>query len=193
MGHAQWESKIPATIKEAAKLVAEGVQVPIAAVYRLPEIKKAVQHVLRGAQGASRRRRSGDASGGADADADARSPRTVARQGAGPLRDGGLPRAVAAHARACALAVVRALVPGRVAVVTDDAYVRSAGGRGRPRHGRASPSVAGEPRKNCSLRRGRPPRYLPLRGPLDGLWRSGSSRWRALLRPGRHGGRSQRE
>jgi NADPH:quinone reductase-like Zn-dependent oxidoreductase len=48
MGHAQWESKIPATIKEAAKLVAEGVTVPVAAVYRLSEIKKAVEHAQRG-------------------------------------------------------------------------------------------------------------------------------------------------
>ena len=48
MGHAQWESKIPATIEEAAKLVAEGVKVPIASVYRLSEIKKAVEHALRG-------------------------------------------------------------------------------------------------------------------------------------------------
>ena len=48
MGHAQWESKIPATIQEAARLVAEGVRVPIAGVYRLPEIKKAVEHSLRG-------------------------------------------------------------------------------------------------------------------------------------------------
>ncbi len=48
MGHAQWEDKIPATIKEAAKLVAEGVKVPIASVYRLSEIKMAVEHALRG-------------------------------------------------------------------------------------------------------------------------------------------------
>jgi NADPH:quinone reductase-like Zn-dependent oxidoreductase len=48
MGHAQWEDKIPAPIKEAAALVAEGVKVPIAAVYRLSEIKKAVEHTLRG-------------------------------------------------------------------------------------------------------------------------------------------------
>jgi NADPH:quinone reductase-like Zn-dependent oxidoreductase len=48
MGHAQWEGKILATIKQAAKLVAEGVKVPIAAVYRLSEIKKAVEHTLRG-------------------------------------------------------------------------------------------------------------------------------------------------
>jgi NADPH:quinone reductase-like Zn-dependent oxidoreductase len=48
MGHAQWQGKIPATIKEASKLVAEGVKVPIAAVYRLSEIKKAVEHALRG-------------------------------------------------------------------------------------------------------------------------------------------------
>jgi NADPH:quinone reductase-like Zn-dependent oxidoreductase len=48
MGHAQWESKIPPAIKEAATLVAEGANVPIAAVYRLPEIKKAVEHTLRG-------------------------------------------------------------------------------------------------------------------------------------------------
>ena len=48
MGHVQWESKIPATIKEAVKLVAEGVKVPIASVYRLSEIKKAVEHALRG-------------------------------------------------------------------------------------------------------------------------------------------------
>ena len=48
MGHAQWERKIPAAIEEAATLVAEGVKVPIAAVYRLSEIKKAVEHTLRG-------------------------------------------------------------------------------------------------------------------------------------------------
>jgi NADPH:quinone reductase-like Zn-dependent oxidoreductase len=48
MGHAQWERKIPPAIKEAAALVAEGVKVPIAAVYRLSEIKKAVEHTLRG-------------------------------------------------------------------------------------------------------------------------------------------------
>ena len=48
MGHAQWEGKIPAAIEEAATLVAEGVKVPIAAVYRLSEIKKAVEHTLRG-------------------------------------------------------------------------------------------------------------------------------------------------
>ena len=48
MGHAQWENKIPAAIREAAALVAEGVKVPIAAVYRLSEIKKAVEHTLRG-------------------------------------------------------------------------------------------------------------------------------------------------
>jgi NADPH:quinone reductase-like Zn-dependent oxidoreductase len=48
MGHAQWESKIPPVIKEAATLVAEGFNVPIAAVYRLSEIKKAVEHTLRG-------------------------------------------------------------------------------------------------------------------------------------------------
>jgi NADPH:quinone reductase-like Zn-dependent oxidoreductase len=48
MGHARWEGKIPAAIKEAANLVAEGVKVPIAAVYRLSEIKKAVEHALRG-------------------------------------------------------------------------------------------------------------------------------------------------
>ena len=48
MGHAQWKDKIPAAIKEAAALVAEGVKVPIAAVYRLSEIKKAVEHTLRG-------------------------------------------------------------------------------------------------------------------------------------------------
>ena len=47
-GHAQWQGKIPAAIEEAAKLVAEGVKVPIAAVYRLSEIKKAVEHTLRG-------------------------------------------------------------------------------------------------------------------------------------------------
>ena len=48
MGHAQWERKIPPAIEEAARLVAEGVKVPIAAVYRLSEIKKAVEHTLRG-------------------------------------------------------------------------------------------------------------------------------------------------
>ena len=48
MGHAQWERKIPAAIEEAATLVAEGVKVPIAAVYRLSEIKKAIEHTLRG-------------------------------------------------------------------------------------------------------------------------------------------------
>jgi NADPH:quinone reductase-like Zn-dependent oxidoreductase len=48
MGHAQWEDKIPAAIQQAAALVAEGVKVPIAAVYHLSEIKKAVEHVLRG-------------------------------------------------------------------------------------------------------------------------------------------------
>jgi NADPH:quinone reductase-like Zn-dependent oxidoreductase len=48
MGHAQWEGKIPAAIEEAATLVAEGVKVPIAAVYRLSEIKKAIEHTLRG-------------------------------------------------------------------------------------------------------------------------------------------------
>jgi NADPH:quinone reductase-like Zn-dependent oxidoreductase len=48
MGHPQWESKIPPAIEEAATLVAEGVKVPIAAVYRLSEIKKAVAHTLRG-------------------------------------------------------------------------------------------------------------------------------------------------
>ena len=48
MGHALWEGKIPAAIKEAATLVAEGVKVPIAAVYRFSEIKKAVEHTLRG-------------------------------------------------------------------------------------------------------------------------------------------------
>jgi NADPH:quinone reductase-like Zn-dependent oxidoreductase len=47
-GHTQWQGKIPAAIEEAAKLVAEGVKVPIAAVYRLSEIKKAVEHTLRG-------------------------------------------------------------------------------------------------------------------------------------------------
>jgi NADPH:quinone reductase-like Zn-dependent oxidoreductase len=48
MGHAQWEGKIPPAIEEAATLVAEGVKVPIAGVYRLSEIKKAVEHTLRG-------------------------------------------------------------------------------------------------------------------------------------------------
>jgi NADPH:quinone reductase-like Zn-dependent oxidoreductase len=48
MGHAQWVGKIPPTIAEAATLVAGGVKVPIAAVYRLSEIKKAVAHTLRG-------------------------------------------------------------------------------------------------------------------------------------------------
>src|SRR5258706_4910075 len=48
MGHAQWEDKIPPAIEEAATLVAEGVKVPIAAVYRLSEIKKSVEHTLRG-------------------------------------------------------------------------------------------------------------------------------------------------
>jgi NADPH:quinone reductase-like Zn-dependent oxidoreductase len=48
MGHAQWEGKIPAAIEKAATLVAEGVKVPIAAVYRLSEIKQAVAHTLRG-------------------------------------------------------------------------------------------------------------------------------------------------
>src|SRR5258706_513683 len=47
MGHAQWQGKIPAAIEEAARLVAEGVKVPIAAVYRLSGIKKAVEHTLR--------------------------------------------------------------------------------------------------------------------------------------------------
>jgi NADPH:quinone reductase-like Zn-dependent oxidoreductase len=47
-GHAQWQDKIPAAIQEASTLVAEGVKVPIAAVYRLSEIKEAVKHVLRG-------------------------------------------------------------------------------------------------------------------------------------------------
>jgi NADPH:quinone reductase-like Zn-dependent oxidoreductase len=48
MGHARWEDKIPATIQQAAALVAEGVKVPIAAVYPLSEIKRAVEHTLRG-------------------------------------------------------------------------------------------------------------------------------------------------
>jgi NADPH:quinone reductase-like Zn-dependent oxidoreductase len=48
MGHAQWEAKIPEAIEEAATLVAEGAKVPIAAVYPLSEIKKAVAHTLRG-------------------------------------------------------------------------------------------------------------------------------------------------
>jgi NADPH:quinone reductase-like Zn-dependent oxidoreductase len=48
MGHPQWERKIPPAIEEAARLVAEGVKVPIAAIYRLSEIKKAVEHTLRG-------------------------------------------------------------------------------------------------------------------------------------------------
>jgi hypothetical protein len=48
MGHTQWERKIPPAIAEAARLVAEGVKVPIAAVYRLSEIKRAVEHTLRG-------------------------------------------------------------------------------------------------------------------------------------------------
>ena len=48
MGHAQWEAKIPPAIEEAATLVAEGVKVPLAAVYPLSEIKKAVAHTLRG-------------------------------------------------------------------------------------------------------------------------------------------------
>ena len=48
MGHAQWESRIRAAIEKAAGLVAEGVKVPIAAVYRLSEIKNAVEHTLRG-------------------------------------------------------------------------------------------------------------------------------------------------
>ncbi len=48
MGHAQWERKIPQAIEAAARLVAEGGKVPIAAVYRLSEIKKAVEHTLRG-------------------------------------------------------------------------------------------------------------------------------------------------
>jgi NADPH:quinone reductase-like Zn-dependent oxidoreductase len=47
-GHAQWHRKIPAAIEEAARLLAEGVKVPIAAVYRPSEIKKAVEHTLRG-------------------------------------------------------------------------------------------------------------------------------------------------
>ena len=48
MGHAHWERRIPAAIEQAARLVAEGVKVPIAAVYRLSEIKKAVEHTLHG-------------------------------------------------------------------------------------------------------------------------------------------------
>ena len=48
MGHARWERKIPPAIAQAAKLVAEGVKIPIAAVYRLSEITKAVEHTLRG-------------------------------------------------------------------------------------------------------------------------------------------------
>jgi NADPH:quinone reductase-like Zn-dependent oxidoreductase len=48
MGHAKWKGKIPAAIEEAATMVARGVKVPIAATYRLAEIKKAVEHTLRG-------------------------------------------------------------------------------------------------------------------------------------------------
>jgi NADPH:quinone reductase-like Zn-dependent oxidoreductase len=47
-GHSQWQDKIPAAIREAARLVADGVKVPVAAVYRLSEIKEAVKHALRG-------------------------------------------------------------------------------------------------------------------------------------------------
>ena len=35
-------------MKAAARLVAEGTKVPIAGIYRLSEIKKAVEHTLRG-------------------------------------------------------------------------------------------------------------------------------------------------
>ena len=45
---AQWERKIPPAIEEAARLIAEGFKVPIAAVYPLSEIKRAVEHTLRG-------------------------------------------------------------------------------------------------------------------------------------------------
>jgi NADPH:quinone reductase-like Zn-dependent oxidoreductase len=48
MGHPQWERKIPPAIEAAARLVAEGVKVPVAAVYQLSEIKRAVEHTLRG-------------------------------------------------------------------------------------------------------------------------------------------------
>jgi hypothetical protein len=48
LGASADDSKIPAALEKAATLVAGGFKVPIAAVYRLSEIKKVVEHTLRG-------------------------------------------------------------------------------------------------------------------------------------------------